>query len=298
MTERALRSPHALHPLHDGPAEQAGRLEREHAHDQHQCHAELEVGADHVGAEHVLGDADDEATHHRARRIVDAAEQRSGEAVEQDAGHHVGVEVDDVRHHHAGDSADHGGEPPAQRQHAADANSDQPARYRVVGGRAHGEPERRETKEDVERAELDERDQHGADLVRRQILVGGNERRGERARERLKAVRPDEASEAVEDHQQANEDDDDRELRPVRDRAHDQPLDGDPHHEGDEHRRAEGSPIRHPARDQRPGDVGREHRHLALREIHEMGGLIDHHQRQRDTGIDAARGEPGQHLVK
>ena len=47
-----------------------------------------------------------------------------------------------------------------------------------------------------------------------------------------------------------------------------------------------------------PGDVGREHRHLALREIHQVRRLVDHHQRQRDAGVDAAGGEAGEDLVQ
>ena len=35
-------------------------------------------------------------------------------------------------------------------------------------------------------------------------------------------------------------------------------------------------------RDQRPGDVGREHRHLALREVDHLGRLVDQHERERE----------------
>ena len=39
------------------------------------------------------------------------------------------------------------GKAPAQRQHPADADADEPARHRVLCRRAHGEPERREAEE-------------------------------------------------------------------------------------------------------------------------------------------------------
>ena len=47
-----------------------------------------------------------------------------------------------------------------------------------------------------------------------------------------------------------------------------------------------------------PGDVGGEHRHLALREVHQVRRLVDHHQRQRHAGVDAAGGEAGEDLVQ
>ena len=55
------------------------------ADDDDQRHGQLELGADHVGAGQVLDDADGEAAEHRAQRIVDAAQQRAGEGIEQDA---------------------------------------------------------------------------------------------------------------------------------------------------------------------------------------------------------------------
>ena len=72
----------------------------------------------------------------------------------------------------------------------------------------------------------------------------------------------------------------------------------DAEHEGADDREREGGPVRHAGLDQRPGEVGREHRHLALREIHQVGRLVDHHQRQRDAGVDAAGGEAGEDLVQ
>ena len=119
----------------------------QHADDQHQRDRELQLVADHEGAEHVLQHADQEAAEHRAARAVDAADQRRGEGVQQDAAHHVRIEVDDRRHHHAGDRADRRGEAPAEREHPADADADQPARLRVLRRGAHREAERREAEE-------------------------------------------------------------------------------------------------------------------------------------------------------
>ena len=62
---------------------------------------------------HVFQYADDKAADHGAARITDAAYQRAGEGVEQDAAHHVGIEIDDVSDHDAGHRADRGRQSPA-----------------------------------------------------------------------------------------------------------------------------------------------------------------------------------------
>src|SRR6267378_1661837 len=62
-------------------AEEARGPHQQHAYDEPQRHRELEVVADHVGAEDVLEHADHETADHRAAGAVDAAEQRRGERV-------------------------------------------------------------------------------------------------------------------------------------------------------------------------------------------------------------------------
>ena len=51
-------------------------------------------------------------------------------------------------------------------------------------------------------------------------------------------------------------------------------------------------------RRQRPGDVGREHRHLALGEVDHAGGAVDEHERQRERAVDAAGGETRDDLLE
>ena len=60
----------------------------------------------------------------------------------------------------------------------------------------------------------------------------------------------------------------------------------------------EGGPIGPAAGDQPPGDVGAEHRHLALGEIEVVGGLVDHDHRERHQRVDAADRDPGQQLLQ
>jgi hypothetical protein len=89
-----------------------------------QRHRQLEFGADHVGARQVLDDSHREAAQHGAQRVVDAPQQRAGEGVEQDARHHIGIQIDNGRHHHAGHRADRRRQTPAQREHPTDTNAD------------------------------------------------------------------------------------------------------------------------------------------------------------------------------
>ena len=58
------------------------------------------------------------------------------------------------------------------------------------------------------------------------------------------------------------------------------------------------TPVGRAEIDHAPGEIGREHRHLALREIHQLRRLVDHHQRERHDRVDAAEGEAGSELMQ
>ena len=60
----------------------------------------------------------------------------------------------------------------------------------------------------------------------------------------------------------------------------------------------EGGPVGHAPCEELPGDEGREHRHLALREIEVVDRLVDHHDGKRHAGVDAAGREPRQDLLE
>src|SRR5438093_13782210 len=72
-------------------AEEPRRLDEQHADDDHQRDRELELVADDEGAEHVLEHPDEEAADHRARGVVDTADERRGKRVEQHAAHHARI---------------------------------------------------------------------------------------------------------------------------------------------------------------------------------------------------------------
>jgi hypothetical protein len=119
-----------------------------------------------------------------------------------------------------------------------------------------------------------------------------------RAGEALDGVGIDPAGDGVEDHQQGDEHHHYREHRGVLDRANHDSFDEDSKNKGKQYRQHEGPPVGDPGVDQAPGDVGGEHRHFALGEVHVVRRLVDHHQRERQAGIDAAGGEAGEHLVQ
>jgi hypothetical protein len=123
----------------------------------------------------------------------------------------------------------------------------------------------------------------------------------ERGRELLERVAEQRARRAVEDDEQTDEHDHRGQLAGVRqpaDLAQQQALDREPDDEREHQRDDERDPVRDAGLGQRERDVGREHRHLALREVHLVGRLEDHHQRERDAGVDRAVGDSGQQLVK
>src|SRR5262249_5256879 len=127
----------ALYPLDRDLTEQAARLQRQDYDHDDQGHAELLAVADDVEArrsfEHVaevsdqgLQHPDQEAASHGAARARDTADQGAGEAIEQDARHHIRVEIDDGGDQDAGYRTDRSGEAPAERQHPIDANAGEP----------------------------------------------------------------------------------------------------------------------------------------------------------------------------
>ena len=131
-----------------------------------------------------------------------------------------------MRHHDAGDGADRGGEPPAQRQHPVDAHADQPRHLRVLRRRAHGEPERREAEEHEQQASTISVTSIDAELVRPDDAGDAEAATcGNGDGNSLISVAPDRAGHRVEDRQQADEHHDDRQDRRVVQRSQDHPLD-------------------------------------------------------------------------
>ena len=191
-----------------------------------------------------------------------------------------------------------GGKAPAQRQHPVDAHADQPGHLRILRRRAHGEAQRRVAEEHEQQASTTRVTSTTPSWCGPITPAMPKLALGERRGELLDQVAPDRARDRVADRQQADEDHDDRQHRRVVQRSQDHALDQHAQHEGERHGDDERDPEAQAPAHQLPGDVGREHRHLALGEIDVVGRHVDHHQRQRHAGIDRAVGEAGRDLLE
>ena len=112
-------------------------------------------------------------------------------------------------------------------------------------------------------------------------------------------ARPDPRRKPVEQEQQADRDDHDADLRAALDGANHRLVDPESaderHEQGDRERGPVADAV---VRHQRPGDVGGEHRHLALGEVDDAGGAVNEHERQREQAVDAAGGETRDDLLE
>ncbi len=104
--------------------------------------------------------------------------------------------------------------------------------------------------------------------------------------------------EPVDCNQQPDRHDYDPQDASALDRANDDPVNTDTAAERDRERRGEGEPVA-PAviHDERPGDVGRERRHLALREVDDSGRAVNDHERECEQRVDPTRREARHDLL-
>ena len=120
----------------------------------------------------------------------------------------------------------------------------------------------------------------------------------ERARERVLEVTEEESREAVDERRETERDDHQREHRRALDRPDHDALDHDAADERDRDRDGQRDPVAHAAPEQREREECREHRHLALREVHEAHRVVDEDEREGEARVDAARGDAAQHLLQ
>ena len=142
---------------------------------------------------------------------------------------------------------------------------------------------------DGDRADVVRRDDDASDVVRL---------RPERALQLLRLAAPLPDDEAVDRDEEPDRDDHDPQDASALDRADDDPVDADAAYERDDERRDEGGPVAPTVVErERPGDVGRERRHLPLGEVDDPRRAVDDHEREREQRVDAARGEAGDDLL-
>jgi hypothetical protein len=109
---------------------------------------------------------------------------------------------------------------------------------------------------------------------------------------------PDPAREPVQDHEQRDRRHHDRQLASALERPDHDLLDRGAAEERDREREEERRPETEAVvRDQRPRDVGREHPHLALREVDHVRRAVDQDEREREARVDRAVSEPRHDLL-
>ena len=120
----------------------------------------------------------------------------------------------------------------------------------------------------------------------------------ERALERPLLALPDPGGRAVQQDQEPDRHRHDGERLRARHGVDHEPLDHDAADERDHEREEEGDPVRHAAVEQLPADEGREHRHLALREVDDARRAVDQDEREREQRVHAARRDPRDDLLE
>src|SRR5262245_46000461 len=244
-TAAAARAAASLDTAHHLASEDPGRPREQHDQDQRERDrepnaVEVEVQMRVVRRDEVQDDADHEPADDRADRALETADDRGRERVDEDRPHHVRIEWrrgrgrEKPRH-----GADRGREPPAEPEHPADADPDEPARDRVQSRGPEREPELRVPEEQPEQRHEDER--HGEDpsVLPRDgdaAEVPGARRERSARRERTHLGLPDPVREAAEQDEEPDREDHAVDRRPALDGAHDDPLQRDAADERDHQR--------------------------------------------------------------
>ena len=264
---------------------------------QHQGDRQLEFSADDISAQNIFKNADDEAPQHGTARAVNAADQGRGKGIQQDAGHHIGLQKHHRRNHHAGDRANGRGQPPAQSQHPTHPNAHQTAGVGVLRSGPHGQTQGGEFEEPIQHHQQHQRHTDRAQFVRRNKVQPEGGLFGKGRWKGFDGVGKDPTGDAVENHQQANEDHHHVQYGGFFNGLDDDALNQHPQREGQQNRADKSQPIRHAGVDECPGHVGGEHGNFALGEVDVVGGLVDHDQGQRQAGINPACRDAGNDLV-
>src|SRR5271165_279989 len=146
------------------------------------------------------------------------------------------------------------------------------------------------------RREPRQRDPDHAGFVGANQALAKQRRHAERRRKRFDVEIPDLAGGTVEDTVESDKGGQLAQNRRVVDRPEQDPIDGDAAEEGERHGGDKCGPVRPTPLDHLPGEKGREHRHLALREIEVIDRLINLHDGECHRRIDRARRQSRQHL--
>ena len=171
------------------------------------------------------------------------------------------------------------------------------AEFGICRCRPHGKTDAGISEKPEQQDQHDQRDDDHAGLMSADQTLAEQCRIAKRTGERLDREVPDETCKTVEDRKQRDKHNDVAQQRRILDRLEHRTLHSIAAQEGDRDRQPECRPIGDSPLQQLPGDEGGKHRHLALRKIELVDRLVDHDDRQRHAGVDAARCNSRQHLL-
>jgi hypothetical protein len=186
---------------------------------------------------------------------------------------------------------------PTEREHPADTNADEACGVWICRGGPHGKPKARAAKKEIEQPQHRQGNPDHTGLVSADQVLTEERSRAERSRKRLDREIPNLAGGTVEDAVERDKGHELAEDRRVAYRFEQNSLDCDAAEKGQHDRTDKGDPIGLAPLHHLPCQKGREHRHLALREIEMIDRLVDHNHRERHAGVDRTGGDARQDLV-
>jgi len=179
---------------------------------------------------------------------------------------------------------------PYDRHYALDRNAHVIGRQHVLRTRAHRGAERGAVEEQIEqRAKDDGRRDH------REFVIGQHERAdphhtlAERGLDLEVVGAPDHADDGAQEIAESDRRHDDGKLRIAEDRTHHQPFRQHAEQRHRRDRRGKPDPVIEPEQaNEGEGEEPAEHHQIALREVHDLGRLVDQDETERDQAVDAA----------
>ncbi len=290
---RAPRLSTGSHPLRGGAPEQPAGPEEQHQQDHDEGDRVLVARRDETGPEG-FKDAQQQATRDRPHRVAHPAQDGGGKALQPQHHPRVVGREGDGSDQHSRHCPQQRGEPVGQQQHPADVDPHERGRGRVAGAGEQRLADRRPAKEPAHHQDEDRGAAHDPQILRQQRRAAELQRRlaGE-VGHRVEVLAPDQLGQAAQEDRGPDGDDDQRDHRGAAGGLDRELLQchADRHrrqrrqHQRDQERRAR--------RDQADGRHRPDHHELPLREIHDVGGVVDDREAEPDQRVDRADGDAG-----
>ena len=230
-----------------------------------------------ISGEQAFKHADQQTAGNRSGKAVEAAEDRAGKGFQQDSKHHFEIQECQRSDQETGHHADRRRQRPGKQPHFLNFNSHELRGAPVHAGGAHRNSRSGVCKKEVEQNHHQHGDPDDAQAVlcdaRAEHIQGIG---GEKGRKTNWIVTPDPPGRMMKDHPETDGGNQCIDLRRTLKRPDRNALSGETEQRPNRSSEHKNSNQRHPClRQQREADEGAEHRHLALREIDDVRGLVD-----------------------